>query len=362
MSRLAITAALGAVTVSLAGAAVAGPVQVTWTEPTLDQWIYPFNPTPGSRNVGSTFGELIPDGLFDNRDGQVLFGFDSSADVTPGLGASSYTVVSATMTVLNENDLVFVYDDTPDPYTAYLDPADPEYTPDTDPGQAMELFGTGFRNGFTPATFVEGSPYCDACSPTSNRVRNAYALGYDGGAPVDVSNSVEERWSPTPFAVGLTALDPGDFVPANTLITFELDVANPDVQAYLQNALDGGMVDMVLTSLTQAVPMGGDFPTFYLKENPLVEDEIVSAAQLTIEVLVEGVPCAADITGPDGAGNPDGNVDALDFLLLIAQWGSPCTGSCEADITGPAAQPDGNVDALDFLLLIAQWGTPGNCL
>lgn len=69
--------------------------------------------------------------------------------------------------------------------------------------------------------------------------------------------------------------------------------------------------------------------------------------------------CAADVTGP--AGVPDDNVDALDYLLLIAQWGSPCTGSCEADITGPAGAPDGNVDALDYLMLIAQWSSPADC-
>jgi probable HAF family extracellular repeat protein len=78
-------------------------------------------------------------------------------------------------------------------------------------------------------------------------------------------------------------------------------------------------------------------------------------------VTIDPGPCAADITGPT-PGEADGNVDALDFLLLIAQWGTPCVGSCEADITGPTPNtPDGNVDSLDFLLLIAQWGTPGNC-
>jgi hypothetical protein len=72
--------------------------------------------------------------------------------------------------------------------------------------------------------------------------------------------------------------------------------------------------------------------------------------------------CASDITGPGGLGTPDGNVDSLDFLALIGQWGSPCTGSCEADITGPTPNvADGNVDSLDFLLLISQWGSPGNC-
>jgi hypothetical protein len=75
---------------------------------------------------------------------------------------------------------------------------------------------------------------------------------------------------------------------------------------------------------------------------------------------VAPVNCAADITGPTFA-TPDGNVDSLDFLFLIAQWGTPCAGSCEADFTGPVGAPDGNVDSLDFLALIAQWGSPGNC-
>jgi WD40 repeat protein len=71
--------------------------------------------------------------------------------------------------------------------------------------------------------------------------------------------------------------------------------------------------------------------------------------------IIDECECAADLTGPDGI--PDGAVDALDFLLLIGQWGTPCVGTCEGDIVGP----DGNVDAQDFLLLIAQWGTPGFC-
>jgi CxxC motif-containing protein (DUF1111 family) len=71
--------------------------------------------------------------------------------------------------------------------------------------------------------------------------------------------------------------------------------------------------------------------------------------------------CASDITGPT-EGVPDGNVDSLDFLRLISQWGSPCGGPCDADITGPDASPDGTVDSLDFLLLIGQWGNPGNCV
>jgi hypothetical protein len=68
-----------------------------------------------------------------------------------------------------------------------------------------------------------------------------------------------------------------------------------------------------------------------------------------------GLPCAADING-------NGDVDALDFLVVIVQWGTPCTNTCEADITGPDGVPDGNVDGLDYLLVIAQWGSPAECL
>jgi hypothetical protein len=76
----------------------------------------------------------------------------------------------------------------------------------------------------------------------------------------------------------------------------------------------------------------------------------------------ESSACAGDITGPGGLGMPDGNIDSLDYLAMIGQWGSPCAGTCEADITGPTPLvPDGDVNALDFLLLIGQWGSPANC-
>jgi hypothetical protein len=68
--------------------------------------------------------------------------------------------------------------------------------------------------------------------------------------------------------------------------------------------------------------------------------------------------CPADMTGPSPM-IADGNVDALDYLLLIGQWGTP---GPEADFTGAVPmQPDGIVDALDFLALIAQWGSPSAC-
>jgi hypothetical protein len=42
-------------------------------------------------------------------------------------------------------------------------------------------------------------------------------------------------------------------------------------------------------------------------------------------------PCLADITGPTGV-QPDGQVNSLDFLLLLSQWGTPsqCAGETDA--------------------------------
>jgi hypothetical protein len=68
-------------------------------------------------------------------------------------------------------------------------------------------------------------------------------------------------------------------------------------------------------------------------------------------------PCVADFTGR-AHGVPDGRVDALDLLLMLAQWSCPaeCDGPCPADITGPTPLvADGCVDALDLTLLLAQW-------
>jgi hypothetical protein len=90
-------------------------------------------------------------------------------------------------------------------------------------------------------------------------------------------------------------------------------------------------------------------------------DQICADAAFILCPVLCGGTCAADLTGPT-EGEPDGNVDSLDFQRLISQWGSPCAGACDADVTGPTPLvPDGNVDALDFLLIIAQWGSPATC-
>jgi len=57
--------------------------------------------------------------------------------------------------------------------------------------------------------------------------------------------------------------------------------------------------------------------------------------------------CPADFTGSDG--NPDGVVNVVDLLALLASWG--LCEDCPVDING-----DGVVNVTDLLELLAAWG------
>lgn len=327
---------------ALAVAAAAHGEQYTavFPAPTLDRWNYPFNPTPGTRITASTFGNEAGSALFDNRDGQFIVGFDTAPAIPAGLGAGTYAVVSCVVELTCANDLIVEYDATVDPYTAFLPPADPEYADDPDPGQPIELYGVGFRNGFSLANWAETSPFGSG-SALNPSVRNAFALGANAsGAMVDVSNSVRERWTPQPFAVGTIAgLKPGSLVPIDSRLRFELDVARPDVQAYLRSAVDAGRLRLTASSLTKVVQQGGNFPTFYCRENPLVVALGTGAATLSLVVTTQScVP--ADL-------NCDGGVNAQDLATLLSQWGA----SGSADLNG-----DGAVGAPDIAILLGSWG------
>jgi len=322
-----------------ASAARADSYSATFPAPALDRWNYPFNPTPGTRITASTFGNEAGSALFDNRDGQFIVGFDTSPAIPAGLGADAYTVVSCVVELTSANDLIIEYDPTVDPYTAFLPTTDPEYADDADPGQPVELYGVGFRNGFSLANWTETSPF-GAGSALNPSVRNAFALGANAaGAMVDVSNSVRERWTPQPFAVGTVAgLKPGSLVPIDARLRFELDVAQPAVQSYLRTAVDAGRLRLSATSLTKVVQQGGNFPTFYCRENPLVIALGTGAATLSI-VVTTGSCVPADL-------NCDGSVNAQDIATLLSQWGA--AGS--ADLNG-----DGAVGAPDIAILLSAW-------
>ena len=315
-------------------------VDASWSAPTLDRWMYPFNATPGTRPVVSVFGSEPGGTDFDSRDAQFIIGFSTSAQVEPGLGASGYEVLSARLTLEFANDLVVAYDPTPDPWQTFLSPSDPEWQPDSDAGQPVELFGCGFRNGWTALSFAENSPFGSG-SVLLPSVRNAFAIGADGaGALVDVSNNPRQGFQPTPFALGqIASLQPGDLIPFGAQMSFDVNVSHPAIQSYLRDSIDSGRLLLVASSLTFVVQQGGNFPAFFAKENPLVAAGLARAARLEMRVRVGGSCAAGDL-------NCDGAVDGADLTALLSNWGGPGP----TDVNG-----DGTTDGLDLTVLLGAW-------
>jgi hypothetical protein len=329
----------------------AGVIEADLTNPTLDRWMYPFNCCPGEKTEVSIFGATIEGGFhpdFDNRDGQGLVGFATSAQIEPGLGVEAYQVIAAVLTLTVLSDGTFQYDPTPDPFTSWLQPDDARFQPDPDPGRPVELFGAGFRNGWSATTFPENGPFCNGCScfpPNSCvAVRNVYPVDFSGGCEHrDVSNNVSAAFDPSPWAVGTSdALSQGQPVPADTELSFAIAVGDSCIQQYLRQALDQGMLDLVVASIFPAQQQQeGTFPKLYTKENPLAILGLVVAGRLQLTVNV-GVP--GDLDG-------DGVVGITDLLILLSDWGRCPPGPCTSDL-----DRDGAVGITDLLILLANWG------
>ncbi len=330
-------------------AAHGGVIEAVFDAPTLDRWMYPFGSDPGNEWFLSIFGATVEGGFspdFDNRDGQGLVGFETSAQVEAGLGPESYLVTSAVLTLTVKSDRTFEYDPTADPWTSWLEPGDPEFHADPDPGRPLEVFGAGFRGGWSATTFPEDGPFCNGCSCFPPNpcvgVRNVFPVDFTGACePRDVSNNVSQRFDPAPWAVATAkGLAPGDSVPADTELTFDVDTSDPCVQGSLRQALHEGMLDVVVASIFPAQQQQeGTFPKLYTREDPLAKLGIVVAGRLELTVSI-GAP--GDIDG-------DGAVDIADLLILLGDWGA-CPPPCPADLDA-----DGSVGITDLLILLANW-------
>jgi hypothetical protein len=309
--------------------ALAGEFNLNIARPTLDRWMYPFNFEPGIRSAASTYGSFDP--RFDTRDAQFLLGWDT-ADVLPtNAPPHQYLIrrlrVALTTTAKVENS--FLYDPTYDSYLTYAT-NQPGYVPDTDAGRPVELYGVGFRGGFTAETFLENSSYGPLNPITSDDIsigtRNAYAAQFDAnGALIDIANHVGQanaNWTNAPFeahpwSVGQTTnAAPGELVPIDSVITFDVDFTDPLTVGYLQRALSEGRLRLMVSSLSparQVTPGGtggggsGAYPQLATKENALYD-----APRLELEGVLVGD------TDSDHDGLPDdweqfyfANLDAL---------------------------------------------------
>ena len=287
--------------------AQSGPITVAFDQPDRDRWNYPFSATPGTRTTASIFGAVGLAG-FDDRDAQFIVGYDTDAAIPAGQGAGAYRVVSARLTLVIQNDLQFVYDDSVDPLTSYLDPTDPDFTPDTTPGRPIELYATGYRNGFTIESWEETSPFGGIPTvPPAEGARNAFAAFYSSiDEAIDLSRQVRERIESTPLAIATTTdVAPGERVPVETVFTLNVNTCAPGATAFFDASFNAGALNFTVTSLHDAFMGSTEFPAFFTKENAL-------SAPLGYAPALELTVIAVD----DADLNGDGVLSIFDFLAF----------------------------------------------
>ena len=312
-----------------------------------DRWMYPFNFSNGFEITAPTFGAILQSG-FDDRDSQFVVTWETGTVVPSGLDVDRYHVQRVSLRATVANDMVWRYDPTPDPTASLYPSTDPQYVADTDPGRPVELFGVGYRNAASSASWNEYASFSTGVPDPgpAEKWRDVFAATFDSaGVATDISNQVRERLNPVAMAIGSTdSVVPGSLVPAGTEIVFEVDLCQPQTRAYFARALSEGRLHLSLTSLEPASGgpgggAGGEYPRFFTKENPEASSDPSLRVQIELDVRVGE---HADVNG-------DTLVDILDFLDFIGAFGD---GDLFADYDGNC-----EVDILDFLDFFADFGS-----
>lgn len=365
--RSALPALLAAAAVVPAvSPALAGTVAVALNAPAVDRWMYPFGTTGGSRDNAPVFSSLdtiIPPFVFDNRDAELFLRFDTASQAPADRGICGYRVVSATVTLTLIQNVPFTYDPSADSWRTYLPPSDPMFLPDADPGRPIELYGAAYRNGLTDSTFVEGdtmtsgTPFRLAPGPGGmfdySRCRTVFPIDFTSGttAAADIANNIADRFEPKPFAIGqITGATPGSTAPDDADVVFTLNVNDADVQAYLADALNGGSVRLMVSSLHFATTGGqepgtGSYPTFYTKENAIGQ-VLGFSPRLNLVVELDPLP---------GDANFDGTVGLGDIAEAINHWDFSYSNPGRAG----DVNCDGFVNLADIAVMINHWGEGG---
>jgi len=233
----------------VAGIEKAWPQTHTFQPPIGDRWHYPFNFTPGTRPTASIFwnnGRDFP--IFNKRDGVAILKWDTSASVTPGEASSDYHISGCTVTVHNVASATWELSGL-----------------NTDGVQKrLELFGVGFTS-IDPETWVESTPFVggNVGGPVPAQPRDPF--------PIDLATQghAEDLITAIPWALGT----PLGYNPATQStpfpIQFAIDVTQPAIQSYLQEALSKGRVYWIVATTIDAPVMGGSpssSPVLVMKE------------------------------------------------------------------------------------------------
>lgn len=316
---------------------------------TLDRWMYPFNGAPGTRFSATTFGAPRLAG-FDDHDAQFIVGFDTSSDIPVGLAANDYRVTSLRVTATISNNNQFRYDPTTDPQASYesQEGGYPNLIADIDEGRPIEIWGLGYRAGFDASTWTETTTFgLSPTIPPAQEARTAFMAVFDAaGNPTEATNNLTEEVDRTPMAVGqIDGLAPGDLVPFDSVVSFDIDLCDAGTKAYLAQSLALGELRFAISSLhfADGGPGGGTsdplYPEFYTRENPIAQ---ILGFEPTVEITV--------LTGPIGDYNGDGMRNFFDIAEYIADFNAQ---EPLADITG-----DCLFNFFDISAFITAFNTP----
>jgi hypothetical protein len=313
-----------------AGCLFAQPFDPAPRPPVIDRWMYPFNSTPGSRPVAGVFSTFGDESGVDTRHGQFVLAWDTAPAIPAGWPPHHYLVRSARVSVTVSRGEVFVNDSTPDAHATYRFPDDPEHQPDLDPGRPLELFGTGFRNGFGPFSFLANSPFGGAATGR----RNAFAAGFSpAGELVDVGSNLGKTnvdfptFPSRPFAFGqINDVPAGELVPAGSRIVFEIDLGDPLTLGYVRSGLARGRLWFTITWLGGSEGFVGapTFPELATAENlihPGPTLELVGTSVRPADTDDDGLPdewktfhFADTATSPVADPDADGTSNAAEWI------------------------------------------------
>jgi hypothetical protein len=348
-----------------------------WTSPDLDTWLYPNSTTHGNRELASTFAgglsidpethEFAPLSQFESaRIAAVATGFNTSAQIQTGLAPSRYQInsVTVTMSVFYSTGERIRYDGTANTRQELID-AILDDDNSNDLAQPMELYGIGFRGGYTGFGYGSPSPglLTEAVKPYNS------STGYliypvvgaeDASGYVDVSNNLTGGFSATapgnetdpfdvtPWAVGTTTLNQGDEVPDGALFTFSLNLDLAGVKQYVQSALSQGSLGFMVSTFHPATQFGtggfNGFPQWSMKES-LPFGGVPATLNVDYSILPDMAP--GDYTG-------DGSVDGSDFLAWQRAFGKSVAPSG----SGADGNANGIVDGPDLDVWKAHFGHP----
>jgi hypothetical protein len=257
---------------------------------TLARWDYLASDLDNTRGTASVFGAVSEAPDFDARDAQYLLGWNTTNSIPAGQGARNYLIrrVRVTLTIASEG---YVYTGKLRDYRSYFPVNDPRYVTPVTANCPVELFGAGFRGGFTNEDNVfvpwastnypqtgpwSSDPNYSIFDPNAvfYAVRVAYAAGFNtDGLLVDVSDNVGDDGTAeiahplevAPFAVGQsTNVAEGGLMPVGSQLTFDLNLDDPLIYAYVQNSLNEGNLSFVASSLVPASQTGpATYASFY---------------------------------------------------------------------------------------------------